>query len=234
MQVFSGVCRVRFGVIFASRETSLAATPRMDNDGSLRRVAPVDQKPRPKSERWPLKTLQSRQKPEPAVQVGVQGTKGPARETSARKSRFGPGRSPREGQENALEVVSDSEGPAVEAIRAELKTVQSAVSVPTLDVRIQQCDLFISRSERRLAEIDAQRVAEEESLTEARATLERLRSRAMRSRVALVVVSPDAEDELTRLRAQVAEVQRAAVERSERGGSFRQCPHSSQQSWTIR
>ena len=52
-------------------------------------------------------------------------------------------------------------------------------SVPTLDVQIQQWESFIMRPERRLAEIDAQRVAEQESLTEARAMLERLRSEAV-------------------------------------------------------
>ena len=80
--------------------------------------------------------------------------------------------------ENSLEVMSDVDGPAVEALRAELKKVQNAASVPTVDVQIQQCESFIMRSERRLAEIDAQQVAEQESLTEAKARLERLRSEA--------------------------------------------------------
>ena len=71
--------------------------------------------------------------------------------------------------EKALEVMSDVEGPAVEAIRVELKKAQNAAAVPTLDVQIQQCESFITRSERRLAEIDAEHVAEEESLTEAKA-----------------------------------------------------------------
>ena len=43
----------------------------------------------------------------------------------------------------------------------ELKKVQNAVSVPTVDVQIQQCESFIMRSERLLAEIDSQRVAEQ-------------------------------------------------------------------------
>ena len=77
--------------------------------------------------------------------------------------------------EKALEVVSDVDGPAAEALRAEGPERSFG---PTLDVQIQQCESFIIRSERRLAEIDAQRVAEQESLTEARARLERLRSEA--------------------------------------------------------
>ena len=62
------------------------------------------------------------------------------------------------------------------ALRGELRKAQNAVLVPTLDVHIQQCESFISRSKRLSAEIDAQRVAEDESLTEARARLELLRS----------------------------------------------------------
>ena len=49
-----------------------------------------------------------------------------------------------------------------------LKKALNTSAVPPLDVQIQQCESFILRSERRLAEIDAQRLAEEESLTEAR------------------------------------------------------------------
>ena len=59
-----------------------------------------------------------------------------------------------------------------------VQKVQKAASVPTVDVQIQQCESFSMRSERRLAEIDAQRVAEQESLTEARTKLQRLQSEA--------------------------------------------------------
>ena len=65
--------------------------------------------------------------------------------------------------------MSDVEGPAVDALRAELKEVQSAAAVPTLDVQIEQYESFISRSQRKLTELDKQRVAEEELLTETRA-----------------------------------------------------------------
>ena len=63
----------------------------------------------------------------------------------------------------------------MEAFRAELKKAQNAASVPTLDVQIQQCECVITRSEGSSAEVDAERVAEEE-FTEARARLQRLRS----------------------------------------------------------
>ena len=77
--------------------------------------------------------------------------------------------------EKALEAMSDEEGPVVDALRAELKNAQSVAAVPALDVQIEQCQSFIARSQRRLAELDKQRAAEEELLTEARTRLERLR-----------------------------------------------------------
>ena len=139
--------------------------------------------PRPKSERWPLKAPQ---KPAPAVrQTGVHGMKGPTstKSTTDAVHRVSPDAARATAQEKArklekaLEVMSDVDGPAVEALRAELKRVQNAASVPTVDVQIQQCESFITRSQRRLAEIDAQRVAEQESLTKAKARLERFNPR---------------------------------------------------------
>ena len=135
---------------------------------------------RPKSERWPLKAPQ---KPAPAVrQTGVHGMKSTKSTTDAVRRVSPDARATAQEKarklEKALEVMSDVDGPAVEALRAELKKVQNAASVPTVDVQIQQCESFIMRSERRLAEIDAQRLAEQETLTEAKARLERLRSEA--------------------------------------------------------
>ena len=161
--------------------------------------------PRPKSEKWPL---QSRQKPMPAVrQSGAQGSKrpivtDPVRRVSPDLARVTAQERARK-LEKALEVMSDVEGAAVEAIRVELKKAQNAAAVPTLDVQIQQCESFITRSERRLAEIDPQRVAEEESLTEAKARLERLRSEV----IAEPSVPTDWETEVKKLRQQVAELQ---------------------------
>ena len=117
--------------------------------------------PRSKSERWPLKAPQSRQKPAPAVrQTGVHGMKGPtsAKSTTGAVRRVSPdlARATAEEKarklEKALEVRSDVDGPAVEALRVELKKVQNAALVPSVDVQIQQCESFIMRSERRLAQ----------------------------------------------------------------------------------
>ena len=84
--------------------------------------------------------------------------------------------------EKALEAMSDEEGPVVDALRAELKKAQSAAAVPALDVQIEQCQSFIARSQRWLAELDKQRAAEEELLNEARTRLERLRLEAEQCR----------------------------------------------------
>ena len=174
-------------------------------------------KKKKKSERWPRRTLQVHQKPAPAVrQPGVQGSKGPrvpARPATDPAQRVSPDTAAAQEKvrkfEKALEVMSDVEGPAVDALRAELKKGQSAAAVPALDVQVEQCESFMSRSKRRLAELDKQRVADEELLTEARARLERLRLEAEQCRAASS--TPNADSELTRLRAQVVELQRAAT-----------------------
>ena len=176
--------------------------------------------PRPKSERWPRRTPQTHQKPAPAVRLlGVQGSKGPrvpTRPATDPAQRVSPDTARAAAQEKvrklekALEVMADVEGPAVDALRAELKKVQSAAMVPALDVQMEQCESFISRSQRRLAELDKQREAEEELLTEARARLERLRLEAEQCRAASSATL-NVDSELTRLRAQVVELQRAAT-----------------------
>ena len=42
----------------------------------------------------------------------------------------------------------------MDALRADLKKVQSAAAVPALDVQIERCQSFIARSQRRLPELD--------------------------------------------------------------------------------
>ena len=89
------------------------------------------------------------QKPAPAVrELGVQGSKGPVLDPSHRVS-LDTARAVAQVKarklERALEVMSDVEGSAVHAIRAELKKSQSAAAVPALDVQIEQCEAFISR-----------------------------------------------------------------------------------------
>ena len=123
-----------------------------------------------------MKTPQARQKPAPAVrQPGVQGSKGhtvfvkpatdPVLRVSPDVARVAAQEKVRK-IEKALEVMSDVEGPAVDALRAELKKAQGAAAVPALNVQIAQCESFISRSQRRLADLEKQRATEEELLLE--------------------------------------------------------------------
>ena len=93
--------------------------------------------------------------------------------------------------ERALEAMSDEEGPVVDALRAEF-----------------------SRSQRRLAELDKQRAAEEELLTEARARLERLKLEAEQGRTASakpqtgpIPTQVDGSAEVQRLQQMVVELQ---------------------------
>ena len=162
------------------------ATPWMDDHGSPGRVGAVDQgttsKVREVASSFPSETNASSPSvwragekdaviPRPATDPVRCVSPDLARVTAQERARK---------LENALEVMSDVDRPAVEALRVELKKTQNASAVPPLDVQIQQCESFISRSERRLAEIDAQRLSEEGSLTEGRARLERLRSETNR------------------------------------------------------
>ena len=88
--------------------------------------------------------------------------------------------------------MTDVEGSAVDALRAK----QKKVWVPVLDVQME-CESFIARSQRRLTELEKQRVTEEEILFEA----EFYGHRQKRSALHL------------RLRAQVVELQRATQDR---------------------
>ena len=132
----------------------------MDDHGSPGWVGAVDQgttsKVREVASSFPSETNAS------SPSVWRAGDKGPViarpdRSGSACESRLGQSHSSKEGKETREGFGSD--------VRVELLKAQNAAAVPPLDVQIQQCELFISRSERRLAEIDAQRLAEEESLT---------------------------------------------------------------------
>ena len=86
--------------------------------------------------------------------------------------------------------------------------------MPALDVQIEQCQSFIARSQRRLAELDKQRAAEEELLTEARTWLERLRLEAEQCRATpakpktgSAPIQIDGSAEVQRLQQMVVELQ---------------------------
>ena len=96
-----------------------------------------------------------------------------------------------------------------------------------IDVQITQCKEFIERSEKRLAKIEAERIAETKLLEEGRARLYRLEhafSAPVGNVSDVTMVAPDTEVELARLRAQLAEFQdndvteRPRVRQREGGG----------------
>ena len=143
-----------------------------------------------------------RQKPAPAVrQPGVQGPSvngrpatDPAQRANPDTARAAATEKARK-LERALEAMSDEEGPVVDALRAELKKA-------------------LSRSQSRLAELDKQRAAEEELLTEARARLERLKLEAEQGRTASakpqtgpIATQVDGSAEVQRLQQMVVELQ---------------------------
>ena len=71
-------------------------------------------------------------------------------------------------------MLSDSTGPAVDALKSELEKGRLAAKVPPLNVQINSTQDFIRRSERRLAELEAERTAEANLLEEARERLRQL------------------------------------------------------------
>ena len=59
-------------------------------------------------------------------------------------------------------MLSDSTGPAVDALKSELEKARQAAKVPPLNVQISSTQDFIRRSERRLArQLEAARCAQE-------------------------------------------------------------------------
>ena len=81
---------------------------------------------------------------------------------------------------------SDSSGPSVDAFKSELEKAQN----PPLKVQITSTQDFIRRSERRVAELEAERIAESELLEEAREWLRHLE--AARSAEESAIPSPPA------------------------------------------
>ena len=85
--------------------------------------------------------------------------------------------------QRALEVLGETSGPEVEGLRSALEKATKLSSEPAVEVQITECKGFLARAEKRLAELDAQRVLEVASLEEGRARLQRLEAEAARKRV---------------------------------------------------
>ena len=76
----------------------------------------------------------------------------------------------------ALEAFGDSTGAEVDFLKKALVKAHEAVRERPLEVQIKECQEFISRSEQRLARLEADRQAELALLTEGRSRLSRLES----------------------------------------------------------
>ena len=76
--------------------------------------------------------------------------------------------------EKALEVMGECQGPAVEALKAELERTRDAAKPPPINVEVEECRKFIQRSEKRIQELDAERAAEAVALKEVKDRLQRL------------------------------------------------------------
>ena len=127
--------------------------------------------PRPPAESWPrVGRSVSAAQPKPVQRV----PQGRWRQTP----RINPDNAREKAQstvtrlEKALEAMGDVQGPAVEVMNSELTRARAATKQPPLNVKIDQCRKYISRAEKRIKELDAQREEESTLLTEAQ---ERLR-----------------------------------------------------------
>ena len=74
--------------------------------------------------------------------------------------------------EQALQLMSDCPGVAVDLLKQELEGSRS-VTETSLNVEVEQCRKFIARAEKRVAELDAERAAEFNALTKAQGRLQR-------------------------------------------------------------
>ena len=70
--------------------------------------------------------------------------------------------------------MGDTDGVAVECLKAELEKAKKACQRPPLDIEVDECRKFIVRSEKRIAELDRERESEQSALTNAKARLQRL------------------------------------------------------------
>ena len=73
--------------------------------------------------------------------------------------------------ERALEAMGGMEGPAVQAIKLELEKATTTSKKPQLNVEIEEARKFITRSMRRLKEMEEERQVEERLLSEAQENL---------------------------------------------------------------
>ena len=76
--------------------------------------------------------------------------------------------------ERAFEVMGGCDGLAVQVLKAELEKAKAASKKPPLNVEIEETRKFITRSQRRLKEMEEERQVEEVLLSEAQQNLKRM------------------------------------------------------------
>ena len=128
--------------------------------------------PRPPSQKWPI--AQPMQRPrQPRVSPVPQGPRVPTVRVSPDGS-HDAARQKVEKLQQALAVMEDTGGVAVECLKAELEKAKKASQKPPLNVEVGECRKFIARSEKRVADLDRERESELSVLTDAKARLQRL------------------------------------------------------------
>ena len=76
--------------------------------------------------------------------------------------------------EKALEVMGDTDGPVVVCLKEELEKARNVAKQRPLQQEVEECRKFITRSEKRISELDAERSSEMKALDEAKERLVRL------------------------------------------------------------
>ena len=152
--------------------------------------------PRPRSEQWPRASATRSAVPRVLSSVQHQPAQPRKPTLNSAKDKVNPdvvrdaARNQISKLEKALEVLSDSTGPAVDALKSELEKARQAAKVPPLNVQVSSTQDFIRRSERRLAELEEEHTAESKLLEEARERLRQLE--AARCAQEAVASSPSA------------------------------------------
>ena len=121
--------------------------------------------PRPPSQKWPMA--------QPIVRVS-HGQPSAARSSSSVRTAAVTARQKVEKLQQALAVMEDTGGMAVECLKEELEKAKKASQKPPLNVEVDECRKFIARSEKRLADLDQECESELSALTDAKARLQRL------------------------------------------------------------
>ena len=119
--------------------------------------------------------------------------------------------------QQALQVLGDTSGPEVEGLRSALEKAKKLSSEPTAEVQITECQNFIARAEKRVADLDVLRAQEVAALEEGRARLQRLQEMAVAQPVPTEAPVQESNAEVLFLRAKVAKLEAERIPHPVRG-----------------